>query len=105
MFLLRMLLIQLVSPNRIQLVQLIVQRVATIFCHQDGVFIIHECNIIERSMVGVTQDNERDMSTFAACVEIDAEDSAPCAARCQHRVRARDIISVARDNEEEGPKI
>src|SRR6266550_9036062 len=32
---LRMLSIQFVSPNRIELIQLIVQRVAAIFCHQD----------------------------------------------------------------------
>ena len=60
---LRMLSVQFVSPNRIELIQLIVQRVAAIFCHQDRVSVIHKRDIIERSMVGVAQDNERDVST------------------------------------------
>jgi hypothetical protein len=38
----RILCVQSVSPNRIELMQLIVQRVAAILCHQDGVFIIRE---------------------------------------------------------------
>ena len=90
MFLLRMLSVQFVSPNRIELIQLIVQRVAAIFCHQDRVLIVRERNIIKRSMVGVAQDDERDVSSLAACVEIDTEDSAPGTARCQHRVCACD---------------
>ena len=81
------------------------QRVAAIFCHQDRVLVIHERNIIKRSMVGVAQDDERDVSSLAACVEIDTEDSAPGAARCQHRVCARAIIRIAGDDEEEGPKV
>ena len=65
MFLLWMLLVQFVSPNRIQLIQLIVQRVAAIFRQQDRVLIIHKCDIIERRMVGVAKDNERDESTVS----------------------------------------
>ena len=81
------------------------QRVAAIFCHQDRVPVVHKRDIIERRMVGVAQDNERDVSSLAACVEIDTEDSAPRAARCQHGVCARGIICVAGDVEEEGPKV
>jgi Alpha-amylase C-terminal len=70
---LRMLLVQFVSPNRIELIQLIVQCVAAIFCYQDRVFIIRERQIIERSMIGITQDHERNVSSVAAPVErIDA---------------------------------
>jgi hypothetical protein len=79
---LRMLCVQAISPNRIELIELIVQRVATIFCHQDRVFIIDECDIIKRSMVGVAQDHERDVSSLTASVEIDTEYSSPGAARC-----------------------
>ena len=104
-FRVRILSIQSVTPNRIEFVQLIVQQVATIFCHKDGVLIVRERNIIERSMVGVTQDNERDVSSVAACVEIDTEDSAPGTARCQHRVIARDAIRIASDREEKGLKM
>ena len=102
---LRMVLVQFVGPNRIELIQLIVQRVAAIFRHQDGVFIIHERDIIERRMVGVAKDNERDVSSLAVCVEIDTEDSGPGAARCQHRVCARGIIRIASDDKEERLKM
>jgi hypothetical protein len=51
--------------------------------------------IIERSVVGVAQHDERDVSSFAAGVEIDAEDSGPSTARCQHRVIACDAIRIA----------
>ena len=63
MFLLRMLSVQFVSPNRIELIQLIVQRVAAIFCYQDRVSVVHKRDIIERRMVGVAQDNERDVAS------------------------------------------
>ena len=43
----RMPFVQFVSPNRIELVQLIVQRVAAIFCYQDGVFVVYKRDIIE----------------------------------------------------------
>ena len=101
----RMLAVQFVSPNRIELIQLIVQQVAAIFCHQDRVSVVHERNIIKRSVVGVAQDNERYGSTVSVCVEIDAEDSAPGAARRQFRLYPRAIIRVASDEEEEGPKV
>ena len=81
------------------------QRVAAIFCYQDRILIIHERDIIKRSMVGVAKDNERDVASLAACVQIDTEDSAPGAARCQHRVRACGIIGIAGDVEEEGLKV
>src|SRR5215470_8903025 len=100
-----MLPVQFVSPNRIELIELIVQRVAAIFCHQDGVSVIYERDIIERSMVSVAQDNERYGSTVSVCVEIDAEDSSPGAARCQYRLHPSAIICVASDGEEEGPKV
>jgi len=47
----RMLFVELVSPNRIELIQLIVQCVAAIFSHQDRILVIRERQIIERSMV------------------------------------------------------
>ena len=102
---LRMLLVQFVSPNRIELIQLIVQRVAAIFCYQDGVSVVHERDIIKRGMVGVAQDDERDVASLAVCVEIDAEDSTPGAARRQFRLYPGAIICVASDGEEEGPKV
>ena len=102
---LRMLLVQFVSPNRIELIQLIVQGVTAIFCHQDRVFIIHERDIIERSMVGVAQDNQRDVSSLTASVEIDTEDSGLGTARSQHRVRACGVIGIAGDDKEEGLKV
>ena len=74
-------LVQFVSPNRIELVQLIVQRVAAIFCYEDGVSVVHERDIIERGVVGVAQNDERDVASITACIEIDAEDSTPGAAR------------------------
>ena len=40
----RMVLIQFVRPNRIELIQLIVQCVAAIFCYHDRVSVIHENN-------------------------------------------------------------
>ena len=64
-----------------------------------------ERNIIERSVVGVAQDDERDVSSFAACIEINTEDSAPSTARRQHRVIARDAIRIAGDDEEKGLKV
>ena len=65
---------QFISPNRIELIELIVQCVAAIFSYQDRVSIIDERYIIERSMLGVTQDDERDVSAIAACVEIDTKE-------------------------------
>jgi hypothetical protein len=102
---LRMLLVQFVSPNRIELIQLIVQCVAAIFCYQDRVFIIRERQIIERSMVSVAQDHERNVSSLAAPVEIDTKDSGPGPTRCQDRVCARPIIGIAGNDEEEGLKV
>src|SRR4249919_2629235 len=81
----RMMLVQFVSPNRIELIQLIVQRVAAIFCYQDRVSVIYEGNVIKRSMVGVAENDQRHVAILAACVEVDTEDSAPGAARCQLR--------------------
>jgi hypothetical protein len=101
----RMLSVQFVSPNRIELIELIVQRVAAIFCHQDRVPVVHKRDVIECSMVGVAQDYERDISSLAAYVEIDTEDSAESAARCQLRLYSRAIICVAGDVKEECPKM
>ncbi len=56
-------------------------------------------------MVGVAQDDERDMSSLAASVEIDTKESAPGAARCQCGLCARAIICVASDVEDEGLKV
>src|SRR6188474_1620852 len=81
---LRVLPVQLVSPDRIELVQLIVQPIATIFCHQNRISVIYERNIIEGSMVGVAKHNERYGSSVSVSVEIDAEHSPPRAARRQH---------------------
>ena len=100
-----MLLVEFVSPNRIERIELIVQQVAAIFRHQDRVFVIYERNIIKRSMVGVAQDHERDVSTLAVCVEINAEDSTPSATCREHRICAGDIIRVASDDEDECPKV
>src|SRR6476661_1584644 len=101
----RMLLVQFVSPNRIELIQLIVQRVAAIFCYQDRVSVIHEGNVIKRSMVGVAQNNQGHVAVLAASVEVDTEDSAPRAARSQLRLYARAIICVTDQNKKEGPEI
>src|SRR5262245_50083692 len=100
-----MLAIQFVSPNRIELIQLIVQHVAAIFCHQDRVSVIYERNVIKRSMVGVAQDNQRYGSVVSVRVEIYTEDSSPRAARCQFRLYPSAIIRVASDGEKEGPKV
>ena len=40
-------------------------------------------------MVGVAQDDERDVATLAVCVEIDTEDSTPGATRRQLWLYAR----------------
>jgi hypothetical protein len=82
-----------------------VQEVATIFCHQDSVLIIRERQVIERSMVRVAQHDKGDVSSFAACVEIDTEDSAPDTARCQHWVVACHAIRIASNREEKGLKV
>src|SRR6476646_5652804 len=102
---LRVPLVQFVSPNRIELIQLIVQRVAAIFCYQDRVSVIHEGNVIKRSRVGVAQNDQRDVAILAASVEVDTEDSAPGTARRQLWLYARAIICVTGDDKEEGPKM
>src|SRR4029453_18558884 len=56
-------------------------------------------------MVGVAEDNERDGSGLAASVEIDTEDTAPGAARCQHRIRTCAIVGVASNVEEKRLKV
>jgi hypothetical protein len=56
-------------------------------------------------MVGVAQDDERNVSSLAACIEINTEESAPGTALCQHRVRACGVIGIAGDVEEEGLKV
>ena len=81
-----MLTVQFVSPNGIKLVRLIVQRVAAIFRHQDRVSVIYERHIIERSMVGVAQDDQRYSPVVSVCIEIDAEYSSPGTACRQYRV-------------------
>src|SRR5258705_12989769 len=100
----RMLLVQFVSPNRIELIQLIVQRVAAIFCYQDRVSVIHEGNVIKRSMVGVAQNDQGDVAILAASVEVDTEDSAPGGARRQLWLYAGAIICVTRAAKEQGPQ-
>ena len=81
------------------------QRVAAIFCYQDRVSVIHERNVIKRSMVGIAQNDQRDVAILAASVEVDTEDSAPGTARRQHWLYARAIICVTGDDKEEGPKM
>src|SRR5262245_16999616 len=56
-------------------------------------------------MVGVAEDNQGDGAGVAGVVEINAEEPAPGASRCQRRLRAGAIVCVARDSEDEGPKV
>src|ERR1044071_7272232 len=56
-------------------------------------------------MVGVAEDNERDGSALAASVKIDTKDTAPCATRCQYRIRTCAIVRVASNGNEKGLKV
>src|SRR5580765_5444337 len=56
-------------------------------------------------MVGVTEDDQRDVPGITACVEINTEEAAPGAARCQLGLYARAIVCVASDGEEESLKV
>ena len=53
----RVAVLQSISPNRIELIQLIVQRVAAIFCYQNRVLSVCKGNIIKCRMVGVAEDD------------------------------------------------
>src|SRR5215469_2543490 len=99
-----MLPVQFVSPNRVELIELIVQHVAAIFCHQNRVSVIYERDIVERSMVSVAKHNERYGSTVSVSVEINTKESAPGAARRQFRLHPSAIICIASDREDESPK-
>ena len=100
---LRMLLIQFVSPNRIELIQLIVQESPR--SSVTRTVSLSSTNVILSNEAWSASPKTTRRCHFAARVEIDTEDSAPGAACRQHRVIAGDVIRVASDREEERPKV
>ncbi len=102
---LRVLPVQFVCPDRVECIQLIVQRIAAIFGYEDGVSIIDEGDVIKRIVLSVAKHHQGNGPAVSVGVEIDAEDSAPGAARRQYGICAGGIVGVARDVKEERAKM
>src|SRR5882724_7352200 len=89
-----------VRPDRVQSVELAVQRVATIF-RRDQRTVVGERQVIERCLGGCPQDKDRNGPAVAIFAQINTENRSPGSALRQSRNRAGKRIRIARGIEEE----
>src|SRR6266446_241557 len=75
----------IVTPDRVEFVQLIVQCVAAIFSSKKG-RATAKSQIVKTRMISVAQDDEANGAAFPTGIEVKPENAAPSAPRCQLRI-------------------
>src|SRR5882724_7545938 len=89
------------SPNRIQGIELTVQSVTAIFGREQDIF-AGKGQIIEGSMIGIAENDDREGSGLAMLREIHTENRTPGTACCERRLVTGTSVCVAGSVEEEG---
>ena len=87
-------------PNRVELIELVVQGIAAIFRSEQGVDIA-EGQVIERSVISISEKEDRDPAAIAVFVEINPKDRTPEATSSEVGIPSHIYVGVSNRTEEE----